>query len=83
MSSAAALTVTLDPASGTAELRGAVWSMRCPIGDLPRWQALYRALWSRGAKHKDAPGPWARFYGDALQVLDQAIRDARARGLLT
>lgn len=70
------LTVTLDRATGTADLRKDGWSQRVAIADLGRWRALYRGLWSRGAKKPTEPGPFARFYDDDIRVLDAAIREA-------
>lgn len=70
------LTITIDRAAGVAEMRKDAWSQRIPIADLPRWRDLYRRLWSRGAKTKDGPGPWARFYADDLAALDRVIDEA-------
>lgn len=68
--------ITLDRAAGTAELKKTSWSTRVAIADLPRWWRFTRALWSRGAKRKDQPGPWARFYEEDLRALERAIEEA-------
>ncbi|WP_126975592.1 hypothetical protein [Frigidibacter oleivorans] len=39
------------------------------LAELPRWLRFYEALWGRGARQKGQPGPWARFYADAVEKL--------------
>lgn len=75
-------TVTLDRAAGTAELRRGSWSQRVPISALPDQLQFYRSLWSRkrdqkGRSDLTTPGPWARYYEDAVRALERAIKEAK------
>jgi hypothetical protein len=78
------LTVTLDRAAGTAELRKRLWAVTIPAADLAGWAALYRQLWSRPAKDKGAgwdirkAGPWAGHYENDMRALERAAREAEA-----
>lgn len=69
------LTITLDRATGVAEMRKNLWGARVSITDLPDWLRLYRRLWSRGSKTKNQPGPWARFYEADLAALEAAVAE--------
>ena len=51
--STSALTITLDRAAGTAEMRRGQWHQTVPISDLPRQLRFYLGLWSR---KRDARG---------------------------
>lgn len=72
------LTVTLDPARGTARLQHGDWGITVAQADLPAWAALYRALWTRRGRGDwgsgRTPGPWARHYDASLAALDAAVR---------
>lgn len=70
------LTVQIDRASGAAILRKAYWLRRVALADLPAQLTFYRALWSRGARGPNRPGPWAHFYDDDIRALEAAIREA-------
>jgi hypothetical protein len=75
--SLAGMTVTLDRAAGTAELRLPSWSRVIPIGELRAELEFYRRLWGRGSKVKNGPGPWARFYEADVRALEAAVREAQ------
>lgn len=67
--------VELDRAAGLARLCAETWSQVVPIAALPGQLAFYRRLWSRGAKAKGAPGPWARHYAASVAALEAAVRE--------
>lgn len=75
--SATVLTITIDHAANTAEMRKALWTQRVAIDDLAGWLRFYRGLWARGSKVKGEPGPWARFYEQDVRALEAAVREAQ------
>lgn len=75
------MTITLDRANRTAEMRKRLWSQRVSFDDLPGQLRFYRKLWARGSKQKHGqapgPGPYARFYEQDVAALEAAIREVQ------
>lgn len=70
---------TLSADGATVTHRNGEWSSTFPVADLPARLALYRGLWSRGAK-AGQPGPYAASYEGDIAALERVERMARIFG---
>lgn len=53
------------------------WSQKVRAEEAGRWRDFYRRLWGRGAKAKGQPGPHAKHYERACQVLDAIVKEIK------
>ena len=71
------LTARLTDDGNAVVLQGARWSDTFPVDQLGRKIEFYQELWSRGARKKGDPGPWARHYAPTLDALRDVARILR------